>query len=85
MHSVGAAVQSAMGDTVTAKSSQILTPQSCKEQGARIKKGGLMKERGWYAPHNISLASCPSGRRSGWAVRRFDSLVLSEVPVCAGA
>ena len=21
------------------------------------------KERGWYAPHNISLASCPSGRR----------------------
>ena len=38
------------------------------------------KERGWYAPHDISLASCPSGRRSGWAVRRFDSLVLSEVP-----
>ncbi len=38
------------------------------------------KERGWYAPHNISLASCPSGRRSDWAVRRFDSLVLSEVP-----
>ncbi len=34
------------------------------------------KERGWYAPHDISLASCPSGRRSGWAVRRFDSLVL---------
>jgi hypothetical protein len=38
------------------------------------------KERGWYAPHYISLASCPSGRRSGWAERRFDSLVLSEVP-----
>ena len=38
------------------------------------------KERGWYAPHNILLASCPSGRRSGSAVRRFDSLVLSEVP-----
>ena len=37
------------------------------------------KERGWYAPHDILLASCPSGRRSGWAVRRFDSLVLSEV------
>jgi hypothetical protein len=38
------------------------------------------KEKEWYAPHNISLASCPSGRRSGWTVRRFDSLVLSEVP-----
>ncbi len=38
------------------------------------------KERGLHAPHNISLASCPSGRRSGWAVRRFDSLVLNEVP-----
>ncbi len=38
------------------------------------------KESGRYAPHNISLASCPSGRHSGWAVRRFDSLVLSEVP-----
>ncbi len=38
------------------------------------------KERGWYAPHNILLASCPSGRRSGSVVRRFDSLALSEVP-----
>jgi hypothetical protein len=38
------------------------------------------KEKGWYAPHNVSLASCPSGRRSGWAVRRFDLLVLNEVP-----
>ena len=38
------------------------------------------KERGWYAPQYISLAACPSGRRAGWAVRRFDSLVLSEVP-----
>ena len=38
------------------------------------------KERGWYALHDISLASCDSGRRSGWAVRRFDSLVLSKVP-----
>ena len=56
------------------KSSQVLTPQSCKEQGARIKKEGR------YAPLNTSLAACPSGRRSGWAVRRFDSLVLSEVP-----
>jgi hypothetical protein len=37
------------------------------------------KKRGWYAPDNISLASCPSGRRSGWAVRRFDSLVLNKV------
>jgi hypothetical protein len=27
-----------------------------------------------------SLAACPSGRRDGWAVRRFDSLVLNEVP-----
>ncbi len=40
------------------------------------------------APHNISLASCSSGRRFGWAVRRFNSLVLNEVPdvvlcVCA--
>ena len=26
------------------------------------------------------LAACPSGRRTGRAVRRFDSLVLSEVP-----
>ena len=31
-------------------------------------------------PQKISLAACPSGRRAGWAVRRFDSLVLSEVP-----
>ncbi len=55
------------------ESSQVLTPQSCKEQGARIKKEGGM-------PRNISLASCPSGRRTGWVVRRFDSLVLNEVP-----
>ena len=40
----------------------------------------MRKQSGWYAPHDISLASCPSGRRAGWAVRRFDSLVLSEVP-----
>ncbi len=26
------------------------------------------------------LAACPSGRRAGWAVHRFDLLVLSEVP-----
>ncbi len=38
------------------------------------------KQRGCHAPHNISLESCTSGRRSGWAVRRFDSLVLNEVP-----
>ncbi len=38
------------------------------------------KERGWYAPHDISLASCPSGRRSGWAVRRFDPLVTQRGP-----
>ncbi len=38
------------------------------------------KQRRRYAPHNISLASCPSERRSGWAVRQFDSLVLNEVP-----
>ncbi len=60
-----------------AMSIQVLTPQSCKEQGARIKKEGDMPR---YAPHNTSLASCPSGRRSGWAVRRFNSLVLNEVP-----
>ena len=34
-------------------------------------------------PQKISLAACPSGRRAGWAVRRFDSLVLSEVPDAA--
>ncbi len=28
----------------------------------------------------FSLAACPSGRRAGWAVRRFGSLVLSEIP-----
>ncbi len=31
-------------------------------------------------PRIIFLKSCPSERRSGWAVRRFDSLVLNEVP-----
>jgi hypothetical protein len=30
--------------------------------------------------NSCSLAACSSGRRAGWAVRRFDSLVLSEVP-----
>ena len=30
-------------------------------------------------PTKDFLAACPSGRRAGWAVRRFDSLVLSEV------
>jgi hypothetical protein len=32
-------------------------------------------------PTKKSLAACPSGRRAGWAVRWFDSLVLNEVPV----
>ncbi len=31
-------------------------------------------------PTKNSLAACPSGRHAGWAVRRFHSLVLSEVP-----
>ena len=31
-------------------------------------------------PQKNSLAACPSGRRAGWAVRLFDSLVLSEIP-----
>ncbi len=30
-------------------------------------------------PHTFALDACSSGRRAGWAVRRFDSLVLSEV------
>ncbi len=50
----------------------------CTSLGFSIRRAH--KERGWYATHNISLASCPSGRRSDWAVRRFDLLVLSEVP-----
>ncbi len=56
------------------KSSQVLTPQSCKEQGARTHKEGGMP------PQYISLAACPSGRRAGWAMRWFDWLVLNEVP-----
>ncbi len=28
----------------------------------------------------FALAACSSGRRAGWAVRRFGLLVLSEVP-----
>jgi hypothetical protein len=41
-----------------------------------------IKQIGWYVvcPHTFAIAACPSGRRAGWAVRRFDSLVLSEVP-----
>jgi hypothetical protein len=31
-------------------------------------------------PNKFSLVASPSGRRAGWAVRRFDSLVRSEVP-----
>ncbi len=31
-------------------------------------------------PTKKSLAACLSKRRAGWAVRQFDSLVLSEVP-----
>ncbi len=38
------------------------------------------KERGRYAPQYIFLAACLSSRRAGWAVRRFNSRVLSEVP-----
>jgi hypothetical protein len=30
--------------------------------------------------HTFALAASSSGRRAGWAVRRFDSLVLSENP-----
>jgi hypothetical protein len=39
-----------------------------------------IKQRGWYAHIRFALAACSSGRRAGWAVHRFDSLVLSEVP-----
>ncbi len=31
----------------------------------------------------IYFAACPSGRRAGWAIRRYDSLVLSDVPNAA--
>ena len=35
----------------------------------------------WYThPYFFWLDACPSGSRAGWAVRRFDSLVLSEAP-----
>jgi hypothetical protein len=31
-------------------------------------------------PTKVLLAACTSGRRAGWEMRRFDSLVLSEIP-----
>jgi hypothetical protein len=31
-------------------------------------------------PTYVALAACSSGRRAIWAVRRFDPLMLSEVP-----
>ena len=67
-----------------AKSSQVLTPQSCKEQGARIKKGGgmpCMIFRSLPVPPDVA----PVGQ-----LRRFDSLVTQRGPrrglvlVCSG-
>ena len=39
-----------------------------------------MKTERFVCPSTFALAACSSGRRAAWAVRRFDSLVLSEVP-----
>jgi hypothetical protein len=60
-----------LGDSQVKSSSN--TPVFQRTRRAHIK-------RGWYAPEYISLAACPSGRRAGWAVRRFDWLVFNEVP-----
>ncbi len=46
------------------KSRQVLTPQSCKEQGARIKKGGCMPRiifRSLPVPPDVA----PVGQRAG--------------------
>ncbi len=51
-------------------------------QGARGDKGRI-KQRSWYARKSFRsqpLPPDPTGRHTGWAVRRFDSRVLSEVP-----
>jgi hypothetical protein len=56
------------------KSSQVLTPQSCKEQGARIKKGGGMPRmifRSLPVPPDVA----PVGQCAG-----STRLLLSEVP-----
>ncbi len=41
---------------------------------------GLTKTERAICSRTFVLAACSSGRRTGWAVRRFDSLELSEVP-----
>ncbi len=46
-------------------------PNHAKDK-ARARKQQANKEGGM--PQKISLAACPSGRRAGWAVRRFDFL-----------
>jgi hypothetical protein len=51
------------------------TPSHAKDKArAKIKTVRLV------CPQYTSLAACPSGRRAGWSVRRFDLLVLSEAP-----
>jgi hypothetical protein len=55
------------------KSSQFATPIHAKDKA-------LAQSKRVVEPKNISLAAGPSGRCAGWAVRRFDSLVVSEVP-----
>ncbi len=45
---------------------------------ARDKVSAPKMERITY-PKSLALASCPSGCRAGWAVRRFSSLVLNDV------
>ena len=56
------------------KSSQVLTPQSCKEQGARIKKGGGMP-RIILRSRPVPLDGAPVGQCAG-----STRLLLSEVP-----
>jgi hypothetical protein len=56
--------------------SHVLTPPVMQETTRRAR----IKQREGDMLHTSILIVCSSGRRAGWAVSRFDSLVLSEVP-----